>query len=332
VRFHLRKFLVCVLGFVGFGLLLVVLVWVLRANFHPETKDFRPSFTLTREVTHGIDVRIFRSRDEWEGSHPRDEIYYPGESTLERIERTKTLRVGYNDQVSPFSYFNAKGMLVGYDIAYAYDLAGSLNVRLQLIPFDWKTLTLDLEQHRLDIAMSAIYITDERLKTLMVSRPYFQSPAALVVPSEKAVRFLSASAIREMGHLTFAALNAPVARFFVQRTFPDAEVVVLSNYDELALHPEIDAGLWTLVQGAAWAQSHPGYTAVVPRNLGSVMVFGYVMPPRSEALARFVNYWLDLRKADGLEKARKEYWILGNPRKDGSRRWCIIRNVLHWVE
>ena len=134
-----------------------------------------------------------------------------------------------------------------------------------------------------------------------------------------------------MGRLTLAVLNAPVAHFFVQRAFPSAELVVLPSYNALPLHPEINAALWTLVQGAAWAQSHPGYTAVVPRNLGSVMVFGYVMPPGSEELVRFVNYWLDLRKADGFEKERKDYWILGKPRTNGARRWCVIRNLLHWV-
>ena len=331
VRLHPRKFLICVLGFVGFGLLLLVLVWGLREYVHTEPVDLRPTFSLPNEVTHGIDVKIFRNRGEWENTHTQDEIR-PGESTLERIQRTKTLRVGYNAQVFPFSYFNTKRDLVGYDIAYAYNLAESLNVRLKLIPFDWGTVTAELEQHRLDIAMSAIYLTDVRLKTLMSSQPYFQSPAAFIVPSRQTDRFLNVTTMRNMGPLTFAVLNSRVAHFFVQRAFPDAKLVVLPSYDELPLHPEMDAALWTLVQGAAWARFHPGYTAVVPRNLGSVMVFGYMMPPGSEELVRFVNYWLDLRKADGFEKAQRDYWILGNPRTNGDRRWCIIRNLFHWVD
>jgi len=331
VRLNLRRFLVCISGFVLFASVLSGLVWGLREWVQPKTPDLLPSFTLPRDVTYGIDAKIFRSRDEWNKDGPGNGIQ-PVESTMARIARTKTLRVGYNAQVTPFAYFNEKGELVGYDMAYAYDLARSLNVRLQLIPFDWNTLTSDLENNRLDILMSALYITEERLKRLMVSQSYFRSPAALIVPSRRADQFLSTSGIQIMDHLTLAALNVPVARSFVQQTFPNAKVIVLNSYDELPRHPEVDAGLWTLVQGAVWSQSHPGYTAVVPRNFGSVMVFGYLMPPGAEALARFVNYWLDLRKADGFEKKQHDYWIQGKPRKDSKHRWCIIRNVLHWVD
>jgi proton glutamate symport protein len=332
VRVHLRKLLGCVSGLLIFASLFAALVWGLRGCLQTKMPELHPFFALARDTTHGVNAEIFRSSDSMERDPVQQDDILPGESTLHRIERTKTLRVGYNPQVTPFSYWNSAGELVGYDISYAYDLARALNVKLQLIIFDWKTLIADLEHRRLDIAMSAIYITEERLKTVMVSQPYFQSPAALMVPSRMADRFLSASEIQAMGGLRLAALNAPVSRSFVQRVFPDAEVVSVPSYEEIPRHPEIDAGFSALVLGAVWAESHPGYTAVVPKNLGAVMMFGYLMAPGSDDLARFVNFWLDMRKADGFEKAQTDYWILGKPRPDGKRRWCVIRNVLHWVD
>ena len=115
--------------------------------------------------------------------------------------------------------------------------------------------------------MSGSYVTEERLKTITVSQPYFQSPTALIVPSRKADLFMSEFTIKTLSHLKVAVLNAPVGRPFVRRIFPGAEIVVLRSFDELPAHPEIDAALWTFLQGLTWAALHPGYTAVVPKNL-----------------------------------------------------------------
>ena len=183
----------------------------------------------------------------------------------------------------------------------------------------------------MDIVMSGSYVTEERLKTITVSQPYFQSPTALIVPSRKADLFIGEFTIKTLSHLKVAVLNDPVGRPFVRRIFPGADIVALHSFDELPTHPEIDAALWTFVQGSIWTALHPGYTAVVPKNLGSAIMFAYMMPPKSADLARFVNYWLNMRKADGFEKKQRDYWIMGKPRQDRKHRWCVIRNVLHWV-
>jgi len=49
-------------------------------------------------------------------------------------------------------------------------------------------------------------------------------------------------------------------------------------------------------------------------------------------MVHFVNYWLDLRRADGLEAREADYWLRGLPRAQPAPRWSILRNVLHWGE
>ncbi len=51
----------------------------------------------------------------------------------------------------------------------------------------------------------------------------------------------------------------------------------------------------------------------------------------STELLDFVNYWLDLKKLDGFVGQQYRYWILGEPSKL-KPRWCVIRDVLHWVD
>src|SRR5262249_60071999 len=98
----------------------------------------------------------------------------------------------------PFAYFNDADELVGYDVAFAYDLARSLNVRLVFVPFEWAELERDLQAGRFDIAMSGIYASTQRLTTLSASMSYYQSPVALLVPTERAQRFRSRDALMAM--------------------------------------------------------------------------------------------------------------------------------------
>ena len=58
------------------------------------------------------------------------------------------LRVGVNPHVIPFSYKNAEGELVGFDISYAYRLAHDLGVAIEFVPFAAPTLAGDLVRIR----------------------------------------------------------------------------------------------------------------------------------------------------------------------------------------
>lgn len=95
------------------------------------------------------------------------------------------------------------------------------------------------------------------------------------------------------------------------RLFPRAEIVVVPDYTTLPDFTKIDAAIWTLEQAGAIARSHPGITAVVPKDVGNPFLLTYLMPPHSDEMVHFVSYWLDLRKADGMRAREVSYWLLG---------------------
>jgi ABC-type amino acid transport substrate-binding protein len=235
-------------------------------------------------------------------------------STLHRIQRTQTLRVGHNPNIIPFCYRNSDGDLVGYDIAHAYALARALNTRLEFIPFEWDTLLRDLDEHRFDIAMAGIYATSERLRRVEVSSVYYQSPLALIVPTKRAHEFLHMDDIHKRARLRIAVFNDPVLEPAAKRLFPQAEMVVCHDYNQLPDLADIDAALWTLEQARIWAGEHAGFTAVRPAGLTGVEVFAYLMPPDSPELVRFVNRWLQLMQARRFSEQCKTYWIDGHKR------------------
>jgi Na+/H+-dicarboxylate symporter/ABC-type amino acid transport substrate-binding protein len=289
------------------------------------------SFTLDDAATRGVSATVFKSAAEYRARFPGGAVEGVG-ATISRIQRTGVLRVGYNASIVPFCYWNDAGQLVGYDVAQAYDLARSLNVRLVFGPFEWRELEDDLIAQRFDVAMAGIYMTTRRISRLSASQPYFQSPLALFLPERNAPRFRTREQILAMRGVRIGVFDDPVLVPLIRRILPDAEVVVVADYSALPDFSKIDAAIWTLEQAATLARSHPGITAVVPRDFGSPFLFTYLMPPNSEELADFVNYWLDLRKADGFQTRESDYWIHGQPRAASTPRWSILRNVLHWTK
>jgi proton glutamate symport protein len=251
-----------------------------------------------------------------------------GPATLEGIRARGVLRVGFGRDIVPFSYSNARGDLVGFDVSYAYRLAHDLHVRLELVPIDWNRVASDLVAHRYDIVMAGAYVTDERLQSLQVTDSYFQSPVALIARSADATRFLSYRAVADATDLTLGVLQYPALVPLVKQLFPKARIVTLDSYDQFPDHPEIAAVVWSLDQARAWASGHPGYTAVGPTGMGSPLSFAYFLPRDSIAVTRFMNLWMSLQANNGFRAALAAYWLEGKPRVSTAPRWNVLDNVL----
>ena len=54
--------------------------------------------------------------------------------------------------------------------------------------------------------------------------------------------------------------------------------------------------------------------------------------PRDDQMRDFLEHWLDLRKKDGTMQEFYDHWILGKTPIATRRRWCVIRDVLEWVD
>lgn len=286
------------------------------------------SFSLPPAVTQGVDVTIIGKGESIKEDHekpvPRDE------TTLERIRRTGCLRVAYNESLIPFSYLNKKSELVGYDVAFAYELAKALNVKLIFVPLQFKSGEDDLKAHRFDIMMCGVWASKERIKRFTLSKPYFHSPMALIVPSDKAADFMNRKDILGKEDLRVAVPSGGVIPSLLKNMLPNATPVALESYENVAGFQGFDAVLWSFIQASAYARSHEGTTAIRPKNLANPCLFAYLMPADSPHLLKFVNYWLDLKESEGFSKSMRDHWILGKPGFGVTSRWCILKDVLHW--
>jgi proton glutamate symport protein len=293
----------------------------LRPKLFPEAASPYASLKLDPRLTGGVK----QSADRPAGSSAEDAAV----PSIAYIRKRSVLRVGVNPHVIPFSYRNAEGELVGFDISYAYRLAHDLGVAIEFVPFAAPTLARDLSDHRFDIAMSGIYENDERLQALTMSPAYYESPVALVVPSRDAAKFLDGSAVASRAGLKLAVYDDPVLVPLSRSLFPRAQLVVIPNYDRLPSMTQVDGAVWTLEQGTAWAAEHSGFTAVASDNLSGPIPAAYAMAPDAAELGAYIGQWLQLRNADGFRAGQIDYWMQLNHRRAREPRWNLIDFLLH---
>jgi Na+/H+-dicarboxylate symporter len=87
---------------------------------------------------------------------------------LEAVRERGVLRVGYMPDALPFSFFNAKGDLVGFDVELAHHLASELRVRPDFVPIDRGRLAEQISNGCCDIVMAGVAVTTLRAATILV--------------------------------------------------------------------------------------------------------------------------------------------------------------------
>lgn len=258
-----------------------------------------------------------------------------GLTRIGRMEKTGKLRIGFHPDKLPFSYYNAKGELVGFDIDIAHRLARELNVALEFVPFAVASVMDQLEDDHFDIAMSGIAATVARAAKLnSISAPYMNVTLALVVRDSEKSELSDIAALRGREKLTIGAEAGSYFGEKIRELLPNAKVVELWSESQFFEGPPqyMDALVTSAEVGAAWTLVHPRYAVVNPldRKIGVPLV--YLVAGQDQQLEDFLERWIRLKRQDGTISDLYKYWILGRGAEVKKPRWSIARDVLHWID
>ena len=257
-----------------------------------------------------------------------------GGSVLEDVRGRGTLRVGYLPNALPFAFFNARGDLVGFDAELAHRLAADLEVSLEFVAVDRDALPSQLDSGFCDIVMSGVAVTPLRASTTLFSIMYLEETLGFLVPDERRAAFEDWNAIRRAGPLTIAVPDVPYYVDRIREAVPDARIRTIEDIATVlaSTATDVDAIALPAERGSAWTLMYPRYTVVVPAPSRIRIPLAYPLARNDQPFARFINTWLQLRMKDGTIDSLYDYWILGRSAEGPTRRWSIVRNVLHWVD
>ena len=268
---------------------------------------------------------------------PSEPLPPPRESAsmLDAIRSRGRIRVGYVDGALPYSYFNARGDLVGFDVEMAYTLAAELGLEIEFVPVPRERLAEVINAGLCDVIMGGIAVTTGRASEMVFSPPYVDETLSFVVPDHRRADFSSAAWIRNASGLRIAVPNLPYLEEIVQREFPRVEIVPIS-VDRVAdffagRMEHVDGLVFPAERGSYFTLLYPAFSVAVPHPLAIRFPLAYPVARRDLEFARFLGIWIDLQRKNGTIQALYDHWILGRDARPKQPRWSVIRNVLHWV-
>jgi membrane-bound lytic murein transglycosylase MltF len=216
---------------------------------------------------------------------------------------------------APYSYFNLRGELVGFDIEMAHALAGELGVGLELAPIERSRLEQVLQQGRVDLVMAGVVVTTDRASRIAFSPPYLDETLAFLVPDYRRTAFASAQWVRSQPRLRIGVPDLPYLRMLVTREFPRATVVDLpldaGRAALLDTGQGLDAVCLTAERGSFLTLVYPQLSVAVPHPLQIKLPLAYPVAHQDLGMARFLGVWIDLKRKDGTIQALYDHWILG---------------------
>ena len=116
------------------------------------------------------DGTLARLADKWlKGGKGKDES--PAESD---DAKGKLLRMGTYPTLPPFSYLDAAGKVIGYDIEIAHLVAGRMDCGLSVVTMEFSELIPALLAGDVDFIGGAVTITPEREKIIRFTESYHQ--------------------------------------------------------------------------------------------------------------------------------------------------------------
>lgn len=296
-------------------------------------KSFNPLPTIKNEaksiyeltITSTIPVKIHKSI-------PLSN-FFEGDA-FDHILATKTLRVGYYPHVAPFCFYNVSNDLVGYDIAFAYELAYDLGCKLELIPLNYNHVISDIKEKKYDIAMSALTMNEKRLRNLSFTKSYLDARLILITEEKMRKRFSSLEKILNNSDLKIAVLKGSSYEQIAHEIFPLDKMIYLDHFEEFTLKGKQAALLWEEQQALAWTLKHRNYRIVIPNPAIGIDTLGYAINADSPKFLNYLNQWLELKTNQGFAENQYNLWVKGKTEiaAPQEKRWSIVRDVLHWIK
>lgn len=255
---------------------------------------------------------------------------------LERIEARGVLRVGYDADRLPYTFFNADGQLVGFDVELLNILALEMGVSLEFIPVTWDTLQDQLNSGEIDV-MGTIPLSTHMLMGLDLSDPYTTGILSMVVRDHRRADFSTPEGILQHDKLVIA-YPGPITfiKESILRWLPADHVEWrhIQSFEEFFEQEgeEYDALMVEAEIGTAWTLLHPEYDAVLPQGARLKMPAGFAVAKGEHDFAALLGRWLAAKESTGEIARAYEYWVLGKGAEPTEPRWSIGKDVLGWFE
>lgn len=232
----------------------------------------------------------------------------------DRIQEDKFFIVGTNANSKPFAYKNEYGELVGFDVELIREISKIVFGSDGIVNFKHLTPSsriLKLSTKDVDVVISTMTITPDRMRIISFSNPYFMTGQAILVPENSSIRSGADLNGKKVGIVlgTTAATN-------IRYVAPDAGIRGFKNYErafEELENRNIDAISTDDVILKGIISAKDKYKILPDRYTKEYYGIAFRKDKQSEKLKKYINEALLSLEMNGkLRELEKKYEIQYN--------------------
>ena len=215
-----------------------------------------------------------------------------------------TLRV-VTDATFPPMEFVKDGKRTGFDIELVEALAEKMGKKVQWIDIDFKGLIPAVLANRADMAVSAIYITDERKKVVDFPDSYYAGGLVVLTKSDGPVKTL-----KDLDGRNVSVQVGTKSVSYLKDNYPKVKRVEVEKNQEMFNLVQIgraDAAVTGKPAAKLFAQSTKDLTVL--DNQITTEDYGIAVPKNKPELTRELNAALQKIKGDGTYQAIVNKWF-----------------------
>ena len=231
---------------------------------------------------------------------------------LDRIEETKTLRVGTPGDYRPFA-MKENGRYVGHDVELLEAMARAAGWKVEYVDTSWPKLSADFKADKFDVAMGGITPTVARLKLGAFLPGYVTFGKVALVNASKAERFT-----------THESLNRPDVRviknpggtheLYVNQHLTQAQVTTHQKNAEIPgmiAEGKGDVMITDTMEAKLYAKAHPGKLTVLfaEDTLTPKAQKAFFVQADDPEYLRVMQYLWDITELRGERAALYDKWL-----------------------
>ncbi|MGP4788010.1 transporter substrate-binding domain-containing protein [Psychrobacter sp. 1Y11] len=170
-------------------------------------------------------------------------------------ETPMNIKIATESSYKPFSYTDADGKLIGYEIELVDALCAQMQAECELISQDWDGLIPGLNAQKFDAIIAGMSITPERKEVVEFTDPYFHTGIILIGKKGDDIT------VADLNGQPIASQRSTVAAQYLQDEHPQSDIKLYDTQDNAYLDltsGRVRAMMSDKVTGIDWLKTEAG--------------------------------------------------------------------------
>lgn len=134
------------------------------------------------------------------GSSAAQTADWESSERIQKIKDAGKLVLGTSADYPPFEFhteIDGADTITGFDVLLAQKIADKLGVELEIVDMSFDNLLMSLDRGDFDIVMASLTPTEDRMKAVDFSEPYFYGSQVVVVRAEDADKYTTTESLKD---------------------------------------------------------------------------------------------------------------------------------------